>query len=57
MDTADAQFVDGVRAMDLEVLSTSTVMRSVEDRINLASRVLDFAAAIRARQALEAEEK
>jgi len=57
MDTADAQFVDGVRAMDLEVLSTSTVMRSVEDRINLASRVLDFAAAIRAKQALEAEEK
>ena len=55
IDTADAQFVDGVRSMDLEVLSTSTVMRSVEDRVALARAVLGFAAAIRAKKALEVE--
>jgi LPPG:FO 2-phospho-L-lactate transferase len=55
MDTEDAQYVDGVRSLGLEVLSTSTIMRSVEDRVALARAVLGFVASIRAKKALEVE--
>ena len=55
IDVEDAQYVEGVRSLDLEVLAAPTIMRSVEDRINLARKVLDFAAAIREKKALEIE--
>ena len=57
MDTEDAPLVDGVRSLGLEVLAVPTIMRTMEDRINLAHRVLEFAASIREKQALEAAEK
>ena len=57
MDTEDAQYVDGVRSLGLEVHSAPTIMRSVEDRLALARAVLGFAASIGASKALEAEEK
>jgi LPPG:FO 2-phospho-L-lactate transferase len=55
MDAADQQYVEGVRSLDLEVLAVPTIMRSVEDRINLAHQVLDFAAGIRRNLAAEAD--
>ncbi len=55
MDAADQQYVEGVRSLDLEVLAVPTIMRSVEDRINLAHHVLDFAAGIRSKLAAEAD--
>jgi LPPG:FO 2-phospho-L-lactate transferase len=54
MDAEDQQYVEGVRSMDLEVIAVPTVMRGVEDRINLAHQVLEFAGRIRAKQAAEA---
>ncbi len=55
MDTADAQYVDGVRSLGIEVLATSTVMRTLEDRVALARAVLGFAASIREKKSLEVE--
>ena len=53
IDTEDAQYVEGVRSLDLEVLPVQTIMRSVEDRINLAHAILGFAEAIREKKAAE----
>ena len=55
MDTEDAQYVDGVRSLGIEVLATSTVMRTLEDRVALARAVLGFAASIREKKSLEVE--
>jgi LPPG:FO 2-phospho-L-lactate transferase len=54
IDHADAAFADGVRSLGLEVLAAPTVMRTVEDRVALARRVLEFAAAIREKKLAEA---
>ena len=54
IDDADTGFVDGVRSLGLEALAAPTVMRTVEDRVALARRVLEFAAAIREKKLAEA---
>lgn len=55
IDKEDAHFADNVRSLGIEVLAANTVMRSVDDRVALARTTLDFAAAIRAKKALEVE--
>jgi LPPG:FO 2-phospho-L-lactate transferase len=56
IDVEDEQYADGIGASGIEVLVAQTVMRTLDDRTKLARAVLDFAAAVRARKAREAEE-
>ncbi len=44
LDRTDAASAEPVRRMGIEVLVTNTVMRTLDDRIDLARAVLDFAA-------------
>jgi LPPG:FO 2-phospho-L-lactate transferase len=55
IDHADADSAESVRSLGIEVLAAQTVMRSMEDRLALARAVLEFAAAIREKRALEVE--
>ncbi len=55
IDREDEIFAEGVRSLGIAVRATSTVMRTVDDRTSLARSVLDFAAAIREKRALEIE--
>ena len=55
IDREDANYVDGVRSLGIEVLAAPTIMRSIEDRTALAQAVLDFAASIRAKREAEVE--
>ena len=55
LDREDADSAESVRSLGIEVLVAQTVMRSLEDRVTLARAVLDFAAAIREKRALEVE--
>jgi LPPG:FO 2-phospho-L-lactate transferase len=54
IDNEDEKFSDNVRALGMEVLAAPTIMRTVDDRVALAGRVLDFAAAIREKKLAEA---
>ena len=55
IDRADADLVESVRSLGMQVLAASTVMRSLEDRVALARVVLDFAASVRKIRAMEVE--
>ena len=55
IDREDADSAGSVRSLGIEVLAAQTVMRSMEDRVALARAVLEFAAAIREKRALEVE--
>jgi len=55
LDGEDEALAEGLRASGFEVMTTQTFMRSMEDRINLAQNVLDFAASIRAHKQQEAD--
>ena len=54
IDREDAASAEDVRASGIEVLVANTVMRTVEDRAELARAVLAFAQAIRERRLQEA---
>jgi hypothetical protein len=43
MDRADAADADEVRSLGMEVVTTQTVMRDLDGRVNLAHDCLDFA--------------
>ena len=55
IDRTDAASAESVRSLGIEVLAAPTVMRNAEDRVALARAVLEFAAAIREKRALEVE--
>ena len=55
IDRQDSAGADSVRSLGIEVLVAPTVMRGAEDRVGLARAVLEFAAAMRAKRALEVE--
>jgi LPPG:FO 2-phospho-L-lactate transferase len=55
LDREDIHLAEGVRSLGIQVLSTPTVMRSVDDRVALARAVLDFARTAREIKALEVE--
>jgi LPPG:FO 2-phospho-L-lactate transferase len=55
LDSEDSTLVESVRSLGMQVVALPTVMRSLDDRVALASEVLDFAAAIRARREAEVE--
>ena len=55
LDREDAQLVEGVRSLGIDVLAAPTVMRTSEDRVSLARTVLEFARSVRERKALEVE--
>ena len=47
LDSEDAASGDEIRALGLDVLTTNTVMQSLEDRVSLAANVLEFATKLR----------
>jgi len=53
VDRADLPFVEGIRSLGLRVLAAQTIMRTPEDRVELARAVLDFARGIRESKELE----
>ena len=55
LDQEDTHLVEGVRSLGIDVLAAPTVMRTIEDRITLARKVLEFARSVRERKALEVE--
>src|SRR5688500_6620092 len=55
LDRVDADSAESVRSLGVEVLAAQTVMRTMEDRLALARAVLEFAAAVREKRALEVE--
>jgi LPPG:FO 2-phospho-L-lactate transferase len=55
MDIEDEQYADGVRSLGIHVLTTPTVMRTIDDRVTLARNVLNFARVVREAMAMEAE--
>jgi LPPG:FO 2-phospho-L-lactate transferase len=54
IDREDVAFAESVRSLGVQVVAANTVMRSAEDRIDLARAVLDFARAIREARMAEA---
>ena len=55
IDREDAHLVESVRSLGIQVLAAPTVMRTPDDRVELARIVLDFAATLREIRALEVE--
>jgi LPPG:FO 2-phospho-L-lactate transferase len=55
IDRADAELADSIASLGMRVLAAPTLMRTAEDRVALAQTVLDFAANIRERRAVEVE--
>ena len=55
IDREDARLAEGVRSLGLQVLTTGTVMRSIDDRVSLARAVLEFARTVREVRAAEIE--
>jgi LPPG:FO 2-phospho-L-lactate transferase len=55
IDREDVHLAESVRSLGMQVLTASTVMRTVEDRVALARAVLDFARNVREVRALEVE--
>jgi LPPG:FO 2-phospho-L-lactate transferase len=55
LDSEDEAMAEGLSASGFEVMCAKTFMRTVDDRVALATKVLDFAAAIRARKLQAAE--
>jgi LPPG:FO 2-phospho-L-lactate transferase len=55
LDHEDAQLVESVRSLGIDVIAAPTVMRSIDDRTSLARTVLEFARSVRERKALEVE--
>ena len=49
LDSEDAASGDEIRALGLDVLTTNTVMQSLEDRVSLAANVLEFATKLRSK--------
>jgi len=49
LDSEDAASGDEIRALGLDVLTTNTVMQSIEDRVSLAANVLEFATKLRSK--------
>lgn len=49
LDSGDAASGDEIRALGLDVLTTNTVMQSLEDRVSLAANVLEFATKLRSK--------
>ena len=41
VDSADAKAADGLRNEELRVVCTNTLMRSADDKVNLARTILD----------------
>jgi LPPG:FO 2-phospho-L-lactate transferase len=42
MDEADAQLIESVRGLNIQIHVTNTLMKSLEDRRQLASELLNF---------------
>jgi LPPG:FO 2-phospho-L-lactate transferase len=55
LDSEDAALVESVRSLGMDVVALPTIMRSADDRVVLAQEVLDFAASIRVRRAVEVQ--
>ena len=55
IDQEDAAYAESVRSLGIQVVAANTVMRSREDRLNLARTVLDFAGNVREDRAVQAE--
>ena len=55
IDNEDEALAEGLRASGFEVLAAKTFMKTMDDRASLAQSVLDFAAAIRAKQQQDAD--
>jgi LPPG:FO 2-phospho-L-lactate transferase len=49
LDSEDEAAVDEIRALGVEVMTTNTVMQSLEDRVSLAADVLEFATELRSK--------
>ncbi len=55
IDREDVHLAESVRSLGMQVLTASTVMRTLDDRVALARAVLDFARNVREVRALEVE--
>jgi LPPG:FO 2-phospho-L-lactate transferase len=55
IDTADQALAEGIRANGIQVLATSTFMRTPEDRVRLARAVLEFSRAVQLRKEIAAD--
>ena len=55
IDREDLHLAESIRSLGIKVLSTRTVMRSVDDRVALARAVLDFARVVREVRGAEVE--
>jgi LPPG:FO 2-phospho-L-lactate transferase len=53
VDREDLPFVEGIRSLGIRVLAAQTIMRTPEDRVELARSVLDFARGIRESREVE----
>ena len=56
IDREDEAYLEGMAASGIDVIAAPTFMRSIEDRVSLATTVLDFARAIAARKQQERED-
>jgi LPPG:FO 2-phospho-L-lactate transferase len=55
IDRVDAALIESIASLGVRVAAAPTLMRSTEDRVALARRVLDFAANVREARAVEAQ--
>ena len=53
IDREDEPYLEGIRSLGIQVLAAQTIMRTPEDRVELARSVLDFARGIKESKALE----
>jgi len=53
IDREDQPYLEGIRSLGIQVLAAQTIMRTPEDRVELARSVLDFARGIKESKALE----
>jgi LPPG:FO 2-phospho-L-lactate transferase len=55
MDEEDVAYAQSVRSLGIQVAAVNTVMRTIDDRVELARAVLEFARAIREGRLAEAQ--
>jgi LPPG:FO 2-phospho-L-lactate transferase len=55
LDSEDAALQESVSSLGMQVVALPTIMRSLDDRVALATEVLEFAAVIRERKRAEVE--
>jgi LPPG:FO 2-phospho-L-lactate transferase len=55
IDEEDIAYAQSVRSLGIQVVATNTVMRTIDDRVELARGVLEFARAIRESRLAEAQ--